>query len=162
MNSLRTDNSQRGVATVEFALTASFFFMMLIVVIGGGMLFWTHNALVETTRRAARFAATQPASTPAGTVRTTNGCDSTGPSLANIRNYALYGNAAGTGSKLVENLQPSNICVEYVNFGVATGTVSVSITGFTSHFVVPGINRTITMPPYRTTVAGENAGTFPP
>jgi Flp pilus assembly protein TadG len=40
--------TESGVATVEFAITASFFFMMLIAVVAGGHLFWTHNALVES------------------------------------------------------------------------------------------------------------------
>lgn len=153
-----TKHSERGVATLEFALTAAAFFMMLVVVLAGGLLFWTRNALVETTRRAARFAATQPASTPAGTV--TSGTN-VGPSVTAIRNVALYGNAAGTGSKLVENLQPSNITIEYASFGVNTGTVSVSITGYTYNFIVPGINRQITMPPFRATIAGESAGAVP-
>ena len=158
MNRNKCDNLERGAATVEFALTAAFFFMMVVVVLAGGLLFWTRNALVEATRRGARFAATQAASSSAGAV--TSGTN-VGPSLTAIRNYALYGNAAGTGSKLVDNLQPANITVEYRNFGVATGTVSVSITGYTYNFVVPGINRQITMPPYRSTIAGESAGAVP-
>ncbi len=44
------DNSERGVATLEFALTASFFFMMILVVIVGAHVLWIHNSLVEATR----------------------------------------------------------------------------------------------------------------
>lgn len=144
---------------MEFVFIAPFFLMMLVGIVAAGNFYFTHNALVEATRRGARFATMQAASTPAGTIRTTNGCDSTGPSLTAIRNYAIYGNAAGTGTNLV-NLQPSNICVEYSNFGVATGTVTVRITGFNYNFVIPGISKVVTMPAYRTTVPGESAGTL--
>jgi len=149
---------QRGTATVEFALTSSAFFLMLIAIIAGGLLFWTKNALVETTRRAAHYAATHAAATPAGTVTTgTN----VGPSITAIRNVALYGNDAGTGSKLIESLNASNIDVQYNNFGVAKGTVSVSISSYNYHFQIPGINQTISLGPFRTTVVGESAGTLP-
>jgi TadE-like protein len=163
MNTRTTDTAELGVATLEFALTAAFFFLMLVVVIAGGLLFFTRSALVECTRRSARFAAMQAATTPAGTVRTTPAgtCDSTGPSLTAIRNVAMNGNPAGTGPKLVPSLLPSNICVEYSAFGVGSGTVSVSITGYTYNFLVPGINLQITMPPFRSTVVGESVGTTP-
>jgi hypothetical protein len=81
--------------------------------------------------------------------------------LTAIKNYAIYGNAAGTGQN-VSGLQPANICVEYSSFGVATGTVTVSIVNFNYNFVIPGISRVIAMPPYRTTVSGESAMPVPP
>jgi Flp pilus assembly protein TadG len=159
-------SSERGGTLIEFAVVASAFFMMLLAICAGSNLYFTHNALVEATRRGARFAATQQAATPAGALRNTAGgsppasCDSTGPRLAQIRNYAIYGNTAGTGTNLL-GLQPANICVEYTNFGVGTGSVSVSITGYTYSFVIPGINRQITMPAYRSTAVGESVGTAP-
>jgi hypothetical protein len=157
----KNKSNQRGGTLIEFAVVASVFFMMLLAICAGSNLYFTHNALVEATRRGARFAATQKAINPAGTIRTTVGCDSTGPVLTDIRNYAIYGNTAGTGPNLL-GLQPANICVEYSSFGVGTGSVSVSITGYIYYFVIPGINRQITMPAYRSTAAGESAGTSPP
>src|ERR1041385_2319231 len=47
----RPRSMERGIATIEFAVTAGFFFMMIIAVVAGGHFFWTHNALVESTRR---------------------------------------------------------------------------------------------------------------
>jgi Flp pilus assembly protein TadG len=149
-----------GGTLIEFAIVASTFFMMLLAICAGSNLYFTHNALVEATRRGARYAATQAATSPAGALRTTSGCDSTGPSLTSIRNYTIYGNSAGTGTNLI-NLQSANVCVEYSNFGVGTGSVSVSVTGYTYNFVIPGINQRITMPAYRSTAAGESAGTCP-
>ena len=145
---------------MEFVFIAPFFFMMLVGIVAIANLYFTHNALVEATRRGARYAATQAAATPAGTVRTTNGCDTTGPSLTAINNFAIYGNSAGTGSNVL-GLQPSNICVEYSNFGVAQGTTSVSIRNFNKSFVIPFISRVVAMPAYRTTVPGESAGVPP-
>jgi len=141
---------------MEFVFIAPFFLMMLVGIVAAGNFYFTHNAMVETTRRGARFASMQAATSPAGTLRTTVGCDMTGPRLQAIQYYAIYGNEAGTGTNLL-GLQPSNICVEYSNFGVATGTVKVSITNFNYNFVIPGISKVVAMPAYSTTVPGESA-----
>lgn len=154
------EKGQRGGTLLEFVVIAPFFFMMLVGIVAAGTLFFTHNALVDATRRGARFASMQAAANPAGTIRTTQGCDTTGPNLTAIKNYAIYGNTAGTGTN-VSGLTPDNICVEYSNFGVQTGTVTVSIQNFNFNFVIPGISRVIAMPPYRTTVSGESAGAAP-
>ena len=143
---------------LEFVFVAVTFFTMLLAITSGSNLYFTHNALVEATRRGARFAAMQPASSPKpGVLRT--GTD-VGPSLDAIRNFAIYGNAAGTGSSVL-GLQPSNVHVEYKDFGVGTGSVSVYIDGFNFTVVIPFIGRQIAMPPYRTTIRGESAGTLP-
>jgi len=166
MGSPKNKSSESGGSLIEFAVVASIFFTMLLAICAGSNLYFTHNALVEATRRGARFAATKAASNPAGTIRNTPpgtppaSCDSTGPSLTAIRNYTIYGNEAGTGTNVL-GLQPANICVEYSGFGVGTGSVSVSITGYTYSFIVPGINRQITMPAYRSTAVGESVGTIP-
>ena len=151
-------SSERGGSLIEFTVVASAFFMMLLAICAGSNLYFTHNVLVETARRGARFAVTQAATTPAGVTRTTNGCDSTGPNVTAIQNYAIYGNTAGSGTNLL-GLTPANICVEYNNFGVGKGSASVRIINYTYHFVIPGIDRQINMPQYRSTQAGENAGT---
>ena len=157
-------NPERGATLLEFTFVAVTFFTMLLAITSGANFYFTQNALVEATRRGARFAATQAASSPQAGVTTT--CDpsittNVGPSLDAIRNYAVYGNTAGTGSPLVGNLQPSNINVQYCNFGVGSGSVTVYITGYDYSVVIPFISRTITLPQTRTTVAGESAGAVP-
>jgi len=151
-------SSERGSTLIEFAVVSGVFFMMLLAICAGSNLYFTHNALVEATRRGARYAATQAAHSTPGTI--TSGTN-VGPNLLAIRRYAIYGNSAGTGTNLV-NLAPENIEVQYTNFGVGTGSVAVSITGYTYNFTFPGVTRQITMPPYRSTAVGESAGTFPP
>lgn len=146
-------NSERGVATIEFAMTAAFFLMMLLAVFAGGYLFWVHNALVEATRRGARYAANECKQDLAG-------CPNSGTSLERVRNFALYGSPVPTNKKLVNNLQPSNVIVAYSNdFGVAQGTVSVKIESYNFNFILSPT--AITMPPYQTTVVGESAGWIP-
>ena len=156
-------SSERGVATVEFAVTAAFFLMMILAVFAGGYLFWLHNALVEATRRGARYAASQCKPDLVD-------CPSSGTSLERIKNVTLYGNAAATGNKRVYDLTPDNVTVEYsVNtapvdqppndFGVGRGTVSVKIEDYNFKFILSPVD--VSMPPYQTTVAGESAGFIP-
>jgi hypothetical protein len=156
MNRDKTNNSERGVATVEFALTASFFFMMVLVVVVGAHLFWLHNTLVEATRRGARYAANQCKPNLAG-------CPNSSTSEDRIRNIVLYNNSAGGTEPIVPGLLSSNVIVTpSSDFGLAAGSVSVQIQNYNYNFVVPGINKLIQLPPYQTTVAGENAGYIPP
>jgi hypothetical protein len=156
---------QGGNTLLEFTFVATTFFTMLLAITSGANLYFVHNALVEATRRAARYAAMQPATTPAGTIATTSGglaaCDTASPSLTAIQNFAVYGNAAGTGPKLVNSLNPGNFCVHYQSFGVGTGTVSVSVINYNYYVVIPFISKTLAMPSYRTTVRGESAGALP-
>jgi Flp pilus assembly protein TadG len=150
--------SQKGSTLVEFAIGASVFLLVMFAIIEFGRALWIHNALADAARRAARYAVNQPASSPAGNPTTgTN----VGPSVAAIRNVGVYGNPAGTGAVMVNNLTPTNLDVEYSNFGVGQGSVAVTITGYQHQFVVPIIGTTITMPDYRTTLTGESAGTVP-
>jgi hypothetical protein len=147
---------------LEFVFVAIGFFTMLIAICAGSNLYFTHNALVEATRRGARYAATQPAAVVCGTPTAVGPVQGTcSACLTRIRNYAIYGNSAGTGTPLVNGLQPTNVNVEYANFGVGQGSVSVNITGYTYYFVLPFLNQPITMPGYRTTAAGESAGVLP-
>src|SRR5688572_17698175 len=101
--------SESGATLLEFTFVAVVFFMMLLAITSGANLYFTHNALVEATRRGARFAATQSAN--GGAPGTITGCPVTnsGPSLTAIRNFAVYGNVNGTGPALVSGLQPSNV-----------------------------------------------------
>ncbi len=119
---------------------------MLIAITAAGHLFWTHNALVEATRRGARYAATHAVNDP------------------NVKNVVVYGtpNPAPSAAPFVDNLEADNVMVEpSADFGVGQGSVSVSITGFEYNFVIPGIDQQIPMPAYNTTLTGESAGLMP-
>jgi Flp pilus assembly protein TadG len=154
----RTKAGQRGSTLVEFAISATVFLTVMFGVIEFGRALWTHNALTDAARRAARYAVNQPASNPPGIA--TTGLN-TGPSVTAIRNVAVYGNPAGTGSSLLNDLTTTNVNVEYTAFGLGEGTVAVRITNYQFRFVVPIVGTTIQMPDYETTLTGESAGVIP-
>ena len=153
-----TKSRQSGATLVEFAIGATVFLTAMFGIIEFGRLLWTHNALADAARRAARYAVNQPSSSPAGSK--TSGVN-VGPSITAIRNVAVYGDPAGGSQPMVNNLTPANLNVEYTAFGVGDGTVAVTITNYQFQFVVPFFGTTITMPDYETTLTGENAGTMP-
>ena len=132
---------------IEFSVVAAVFFMMLIGIVTAGNLYYTHNALVEATRRGARYAVLNP----------------TGSTTA-VRNVVMYGTdtPAQGATPLVYNLQTTNVTVTYTGLNVAQGSVTVTISNYSFPFVLPTRSTSITMPPYRTTVTGESAGFIPP
>ncbi|MBA2705259.1 MAG: pilus assembly protein [Blastocatellia bacterium] len=155
---ITTKSRERGTTLVEFAIGATVFLTVMFGVIEFGRALWTHNALADAARRAARYAVNQPASSPAGTKTTgTN----VGPSITAIRNVAVYGDPAGGSQPLVTDLTPANLNVQYTGFGVGQGTVSVTITNYQFKFVMPIVGTSIQMPDYNTTLTGESAGAIP-
>jgi Flp pilus assembly protein TadG len=151
----KTRDRERGGSLIEFTVVASVFFMMLVGIVAAGNLYYTHNALNEATRRGARYAVLNP-----------------GGGATAVRNVVMYGTPtpANGATPLVYNLQPANVSVCYsgtVNcpgqaFGVAAGSVTVTIQDYSFPFVLPTSTTSITMPPYRTTITGESAGFTPP
>ena len=144
---LKTRDNERGGTLIEFTVVAAVFFMVLIGIVAAGNLYYTHNALVEATRRGARYAVLNP----------------TGSETA-VRNVVIYGtpSPAQGATPLVYNLQTNNVTVTYTGLNVGQGTVTVTISGYSFPFVLPTRSTSITMPPYRTTLTGESAGFIPP
>ena len=144
---------ESGVATIEFAMTASFFLMMIVAIVAGSHFFFTHNALVESTRRGARYAALQAKPS-------TGACANNSTTVDPVKNMVLYGTPTAGTTTLVAGLQASNVTVCYSSdYGVGQGTVSVKIENYSYNFAIGNV--TLTMPPYQTTVVGESAGTIP-
>ena len=143
----KTRGNERGGSLIEFTVVALSFFIMLVGIVAAGNLYYTHNALVEATRRGARYAALHP----------------TGSTTA-VRNVVIYGtDSPPTGAiPLVYNLQTTNVTVTYTGLNVAQGTVTVTIDNYSFPFVLPTRTTSVTMPPYRTTITGESAGFIPP
>jgi Flp pilus assembly protein TadG len=154
----QTRRRESGSTLLEFSIGATVFLTAMFGVMEFGRVLWTHNALSDAARRGARYAINQPASTPAGvSVTGTN----VGPSVTAIKNIVVYGNPAGTGQPLVNNLGTGNVNVTYSNFGLGDGSVSVTITSYQFQFVLPIVGTTISMPNYNTTLTGESVGTTP-
>jgi Flp pilus assembly protein TadG len=141
---MNTRRNERGAAIVEFAVAATVFLTLTFGVLELGRLLWVHNALTDATRRGARYAVNQPE----------------GAADA-IKNMTVYGNTAGTGTPLVNDLTPANVVVTHDNFGVGAGTVKVEIQAYDFRFVLPFVGATIRMPAYSTTLTGENSGWVP-
>ncbi len=141
---------EQGGTLIEFTVVAASFLMMLVGIVSAGHLFYTHNALVEATRRGARYA-----------VLHANG------STAAVKNVVVYGTdtPAQGATSLIYNLDPNvNVTVTYPGAGinVASGSVTVTISNYAYPFIIPTRTTSITMPPYRTTLSGECAGFIPP
>lgn len=139
--------NERGGSLIEFTVIATVFFLMLVGIVAAGNLYYTHNALVEATRRGARYAVMNPSG-----------------STTAVTNVVLYGTAtpAEGATSLIYNLTPDNVVVTYSGLNVAQGTVTVTITNYSFPFVLPTTTTSIAMPPYRTTLTGECAGFIPP
>ena len=142
--SKRFKSNEQGATLVEFSIAATVFLVVLFGVIEFGRALWTHNALSDAARRGARYATLHSAT-----------------EIDQVRNVVVYGNAEGTGTPMIPNLTTENVSVDYSNFALNAGTVSVSITGYQFQFVVPIVGTTITMPNYTTTLTGESVGWIP-
>ena len=141
---LRIKHNERGSTLVEFAIGVTVFVTVMFAVLEFGRALWVHNALSDAARRGARYAVLNNAG-----------------SADQVKNIVVYGNDAGTGQPMLNNLTPANVNVVYNNFGLNDGTVSVSITGYQFQFVIPVVGTTITMPGYTTTLSAESAGFLP-
>jgi Flp pilus assembly protein TadG len=137
---------ERGAALVEFAIAATVFLTATFAVLELGRLLWVHNALTDAARRGARYAVNQPQSAQA---------------ISDIKNIAVYGNTAGTGTPLVTDLTTDKVFVFYDNYTLGGGTVRVEIQNYDFRFVVPLVGGTLRMPSYSTTLTGENVGLIP-
>ncbi|HVF87981.1 MAG TPA: TadE/TadG family type IV pilus assembly protein [Pyrinomonadaceae bacterium] len=139
------NKKERGAALVEFAIGGTVFLTAIFGVVELSRLLWTHNALADATRRGARYAVNH-ADADAGAVR----------------NVVVYNDPAGGTTPVVRGLATADVQVQYSSdFGLAKGTVTVSIDEYEFDMIVPLIGTTVQMPPYRTTLTGENVGFVP-
>ncbi|HEV7473842.1 MAG TPA: TadE/TadG family type IV pilus assembly protein [Pyrinomonadaceae bacterium] len=147
----KTNKNQRGAALVEFALVGLVFFSVLFGVIEFGRLLWTHNALMDATRKGVRYA----------TLRQN---DSAGQ-LA-VKKMVVYGDPnanPATATPVVSGLTTSDVNVSYQNYnGIQLSSkATVSITNYQFRFAIPMVGGTLTMPSYQTSLPGESAGVVP-
>ena len=148
-----TKNTQRGLATVEFALVGPVLFMVLFGVIEISRAFFVWNTMAEATRRGARVAAVCPANDNA------------------IRQITVFSDPnSGDNSPVVSNLSVSNVDVKYyANDGTDTGGalpdtkfVQVQITGYQHTMLIPFVPiPPIPVPPFSTTLPVESMGWIP-
>jgi Flp pilus assembly protein TadG len=135
---------ERGATLVEYAIALTVFLTSMFGVIEFGRALWVHNALSDAARRGARYAVLHSAN-----------------DIDQVKNVVVYGDPAGGTQPSIPNLTPDNVTVNYSEFGLNKGTVSVSVTSYQFQFVIPIIGATITMPDYTTTLTGESVGWIP-
>lgn len=141
---IRFKSKEQGATLVEFSIAASVFLVAMFAVIEFGRALWVHNALSDAARRGARYA----------TLHSADAAEA-------VRNVTVYGNEDGTGEPMIPNLTTTNVTVDYSEFTLNRGTVTVGITDYQFEFVIPIVGTTITMPDYSTTLTGESAGITP-
>ena len=144
---LRLKNSrdnERGSTLVEFSIAVTIFVTAMFAVMEFGRALWVHNALTDAARRGARYATLHGQS-----------------DAASVKNVVVYGNPQGSGAPMLPNLNTGIVNVDYNNFGLNDGTVSVSIDEYQFQFVIPIFGSSITMPSYKTTLTAECAGFIP-
>lgn len=142
--SKRFKSNEQGATLVEFSIAAVVFLTAMFAVIEFGRALWVHNALADAARRGARYASLHSAN-----------------DIEMVRNVVVYGDEDGGTQPLIPNLTPGNVSVNYSNYAVNGGTVTVSITEYQFQFVIPIVGTTITMPSYSTTLTGESIGFVP-
>ena len=144
LHARKCKHNERGSTLVEFAIGVTVFTMVMFGVVEFGRALWTHNALTDAARRGARYAVLHAAG-----------------DINQVKNVVVFGNPAGTGNPMLDNLGTANVTVSYNNFGLNDGTVTVSITSYQFRFAIPIVGTSITMPSYSTTLTGESAGLIP-
>lgn len=137
-------SNERGATLVEFSIGVTVFLISMFAVVEFGRALFTHNALADAARRGARYATLHSAG-----------------DINQVKNVVVYGDPAGGTQPLVPNLSTANVAVNYSNFALNKGTVTVSVTNYQFQFVLPLVASSITMPNYTTTMTGESVGWIP-
>jgi Flp pilus assembly protein TadG len=109
---------QQGLAMVEFTLVLPVLLLLLLAFGEFGRMLYQYNLLLQASRDADRFVASQAWDSTRGTVVLSNGL------LTQTQNVAVYGVPANTGTAVVSGLTTGNVVVA----AVGTDHVRVTIT----------------------------------
>jgi Flp pilus assembly protein TadG len=115
----RFRRDERGVQLIETAIVVPIMLLLFASVAEFGNYFYEYTTLAKASRVGARYLASKCA----------NGSATNYGAIA--KNIVVYGNAAGSGDRLLERLDVNNVNVVYAGGTVGVpATVTVSITGF--------------------------------
>ena len=98
-------HGSRGVAAVEFAITAPLLIFVMLATAEVGRAFVHYDTLSYSIRNSARFVTEHAINGTTGVV------EISGAVVSQARNLAVYGNVAGTGGAKLPNFQTSQITV---------------------------------------------------
>ena len=118
MKTPRYIRTERGIATIEFAIAAPLLLFLLLATAEVGRLLFQYNTLAKAVRDGVRHATTNAS---AGSTRVV---DITTQVRTQTRNLVVTGNTAGTGSPVLPGLTVSNVTVN----DAGNGFVSVAAT----------------------------------
>ena len=157
-------NREKGTTMAEFAIISVIFFMIIFGIIEFGRLMYTHNALTDAARRAARFAV----------VHDQIEIDCAKAVAVYGETQVNMGTCAGTGPALINGLTTDKVVITYEGadedndpntpstpFGMNLGTATASIQNYDFVLSIPFARQTIRMPAYTTTLSAESAGQTP-
>lgn len=121
---------QSGAAIVEFALVLPLLLILTFITTEFGRAIYQYNTIVKSLRGAARYLSVQTPSTALM------------PNTAAVTaatNLVVYGNAAGTGTPIVPDLEVSNVATptwQTTGSNPLVNTVTITVTGYTFHPLV--------------------------
>ena len=126
---------QQGLAIVEFTLVLPVLLLLLLAFGEFGRMLYQYNLLLQASRDADRFVASQAWDSTLGAVAVSNAL------LTQTKNVAVYGVPANTGTAVMSGLTTGNVVVA----AVGTDHVRVTIT-YTFCPVIGGGNCTGSLP----------------
>ncbi len=94
---------QFGIAAVEFLITLPLLLLIFTVIVEFGNLFLRYNTLSKSVQNAVRYSVTD-------VYGTANPSDIA--ATDNIKNMVVYGNKAGSGNPILENLKKDDVTVD--------------------------------------------------
>lgn len=101
----RTPSRQRGIALVEFVVTAPFVFLLLLGSAEIGRAFIHYSTLTYAVRDATRFVTTNSINGTTGVV------DLSSTTVTQAQNLAVYGHVGGTGNARLPRFQTNQVGV---------------------------------------------------
>lgn len=107
---IRGLKKQRGLATVELALTTPFILVTLLLAAEFSRVFYEFNTLTKSVRDAARYAAE-------GSYDGAKVFQLDGSKITRATNLVVYGNTAGVGSPLLTGLTGSDVSITQLDIG---------------------------------------------
>ncbi|MGE8178109.1 TadE/TadG family type IV pilus assembly protein [Pseudomonas fluorescens] len=118
LHALKQPQGQQGMALVEFTIVLPLMLLLLLALGEFGRMLFQYNTLLQASRDAGRYVASQAWNSTLGTVSLSSTLQ------ANTKNVAVYGVPANTGTPVVSGLTTGNVVVS----AVGTDHVQVTIT----------------------------------
>ena len=151
MTARKAHRGERGLAILEFSISATIVLTVLFGVVEFSRAFYTQTALRTAVNRGARYAIVRKN-------------DSAG--IDAVKKMTVYGNPNAnplTATPIVPGLTTSHVSVEYKNYNglLLSSRAHVTISGYQFQFAVPIIGTSVTMRSARASLPGESVGFVP-